>query len=154
MNDHYQIPPAWLLLLRQFPLLLEVSDWQLLRKWSLSEVWRITTQAGKTWIAKGASGSQASELEIYLHVLAPLQIKQPALHSFVETEHGHFFILEDLGGDTLEQQPQPALFLEAAKALARVRATATRHLYSSLPPISPKYVISPPQHLNDLAFLL
>jgi hypothetical protein len=153
-NNHYQTPPTWLPAFGNLPILLEVTHWQLLRKWALSEVWRITTRSGKTWIAKWARGSQSIELDMYLNVLIPLQVKTASLHSFICTEDGHFFILEDLGIATIEQQPEKTFFIEAAKTLAHVRRSAARHLASDLESIPQKYVISPQQYLDTLAFLL
>jgi len=154
IDSYYQTPSTWFPAFGHLSLLSEVTHWQPLRKWSLSEVWRITTHSGKTWIAKWARGSQSTELDMYLDVLIPLQVKTASLHSFLRTKDGHFFILEDLGSATIEQHPEKIFFIEAAKTLAHVRTSATRYLTLGSASIPQKYVISPQQYLDALTFLL
>ncbi len=154
IDNQYQTPSTWLPALGHLPIVLEVAHWQLLRKWSLSEVWRITTHSGQTWIAKWARGSQSAELDFYLNVLIPLQVKTASLHSFVHTEDGHFFILEDLGLATIEEQPEQTPFIEAARTLANLRRHATSYLTSHLESIAQKHIMFPQQYLDNLNALL
>ena len=64
------------------PLLNEVTEWSLLRKWSLSEVYRVTLKSGETRIIKWGGQEMASEATIYRQLVRPLQIKS-SLHTFL-----------------------------------------------------------------------
>ncbi|RAP76132.1 phosphotransferase [Paenibacillus montanisoli] len=109
-------------------LLNEVTEWSLLRKWALSEVYRVKIRTGETRIIKWGGSEMAGEAEIYRQLVYPLQIKAPLIYEYVEQNNSGVMIMEDAGELNLEQQPLPVHFLEAARELARLRARATANL--------------------------
>lgn len=109
----------------RMPLLHEVTEWDLLRKWALSEVYRIKLTTGETRILKWCGGEMAREAEIYRDIVQPLQIKAPHIFEIGQRENSSVILMEDAGMPSLEEQPQPGLFLEAARELARLRMRAT-----------------------------
>jgi hypothetical protein len=111
-----------------FPVLQEATHWQLLRKWSLSEVYRMTTKLGETRIVKWGGDEMAGEAAIYSELLVPLRIRSPIIYDCCTNEHGGLFIMEDAGPFDLEQAPQAAYFIEAVRELARLRSSATENL--------------------------
>ncbi|WP_167859296.1 phosphotransferase [Paenibacillus cymbidii] len=115
------------------PLLNEVTEWSLLRKWALSEVYRVKLATGETRIMKWGGSEMAGEAEIYRDLVHPLQIKAPRIVEFVRRKDSAVMIMEDAGDKNLEQQPQPAHFLEASRELARLRMRATANLEWRLP---------------------
>ncbi|MEK5240320.1 phosphotransferase [Paenibacillus sp. FSL L8-0470] len=110
------------------PLLNEISEWSLLRKWSLSEVYRATLRTGESRIIKWGGSEMAGEAEIYQELVHPLQIKAPHIFEFIQLKGSGVFIMEDAGKRNLEQQPEPEYFLEASRELARLRVRATANL--------------------------
>ncbi|UQZ87616.1 serine/threonine protein kinase [Paenibacillus konkukensis] len=112
----------------KIPLLNEVAEWTLLRKWALSEVYRVTFATGETRIIKWGGNEMAGEAGIYRNLVHPLQIKAPQIFEFVQLRDSGVMIMEDAGDNNLEQQPQPAHFLEASRELARLRVSATASL--------------------------
>jgi hypothetical protein len=110
------------------PTLEEVTNWQLLRKWSLSEVYRATMKSGATRIVKWGGDEMAREKDIYRNLLAPLQIRSPQLYEYHAAGNGAPMIMEDAGPYNLEEQPEAHHFLEAAWELARLRQTASIRL--------------------------
>jgi Phosphotransferase enzyme family len=154
MNNMTNPPTTWLSSLEKLPLLAEVVGWEALREWGLSDVWRITTREGKTWIAKHSRGSMAVELAIYHEVLSPLNIIRPALHSYYQTETENFFILEDLGCYTLEMRPQTEFFMEAARVLAQFRCSAAQQLVESQMTIPAKYFTPAEYYVHALESVL
>jgi hypothetical protein len=98
----------------------------LLRRWPLSEVWRIRLAGGPrpTVIAKRGVGALADEARNYRELVVPLGIPAPRL--LAEGGLG-VIILEDLGGDDLEARPTAEGYAEAVRVLARMRhASALR----------------------------
>ncbi|GCE09039.1 aminoglycoside phosphotransferase family protein [Dictyobacter aurantiacus] len=154
MSNINMIPLPWRNYILQLPMLAETVQWKLLRKWGLSEVWRITMRNGTTWIAKKSSGSMAVELPIYQEVLLPLHAPRPQLHSYWLGASEHLFILEDVGFDTLEQQPQTEHFLESARVLARLRCAALVQLQHENASNFEQYRISADYYLQALDYLL
>jgi len=76
----------------------------LLRGWALSEVWRIRLD-GPTWnsvIAKRGVGELAGEARRYHDLVVPLGIAAPRL---LAEDGSGVIVLEDLGGDNLEDRP-------------------------------------------------
>lgn len=146
------IPLPWREYMQQLPLGAETTHWELLRKWGLSEVWRVTVADGHSWIAKRSTGSMARELAIYREVLHPLQVPRPELHSYWQTSSEQFFILEDVGPVTLEQQPRLEHFQEAARVLARVRSLSCIQLQEGAVP--EHFMVTPDFYLQALDYLL
>lgn len=146
------IPLPWREYIQRLPLAAETTHWELLRKWGLSEVWRMTTSDGRSWIAKRSTGSMARELAIYREVLQPLQVTCPALHSFWQTSSEQFFIMEDVGPTTLEKQPQIERFQEAARVLARLRCNSCVQLQTITVP--ERFHVTPDFYLQALDYLL
>lgn len=113
---------------KQFPVFEEVTKWQLLRKWSLSEVYRITLQTGDTQIVKWGGNEMVRETDIYKQLLEPLRIRSPHIYGYYADDSGGIMLMEDAGERDLEQQPDADSFLEAARELARLRLTAAASL--------------------------
>lgn len=117
----------------KIPLLAEVTEWALLRKWSLSEVYRITLHSGETRILKWGGKEMAQEAANYRRLVNPLLISAPRIFDFYESERSAVMIMEDAGQYNLEQQPSTKLFLEAARQLARIRDTAAMNIEKNMP---------------------
>jgi hypothetical protein len=117
----------------EIPLLSEVTEWSLLRKWSLSEVYRVTLRTGETRIIKWGGGEMAREAMIYEQLVIPLKLKAPYIFGYFEAENSVVMIMEDAGRYNLEQQPEPDHFLEAARELARLRERASANLVMNIP---------------------
>lgn len=118
----------------KMPLLNNVEEWTLLRKWSLSEVYRATLKTEETLIIKWGGSEMAGEAKIYRSLVQPLQLKAPRIFDFVNLKDSGVMIMEDAGEKNIEQQPQPAYFLEAARELANLRARATSNLQNGMLP--------------------
>lgn len=71
---------------KMIPMLDKVTEWSVLRKWSLSEVYRVTLTTGETRIIKWGGSEMAREAEIYRHLVHPLQIKAPCIFEFVQLQ--------------------------------------------------------------------
>jgi tRNA A-37 threonylcarbamoyl transferase component Bud32 len=110
------------------PIVEEVAEWSLLRKWSLSEVYRIKLKTGESRILKWGGEEMSREADIYRTLLQPLQIRAPIVYGFYEKDRSGIMLMEDAGTHNLEQRPEPAHFLEAARELAKFRATASMNL--------------------------
>ena len=97
---------------------------ELLRKWGLSEVWRVELAGApvRSVIVKRGSGEMAAEADRYQRLVVPLGLDAPRLLGVDP------LVLEDVGPDNLEQRPIPGGHREAVRTLARMRATATRAL--------------------------
>lgn len=95
-----------------------ITGGELLRGWALSEVWRIHLDGAtrKSVIAKRGVGGEARR---YHELVAPLGIPAPRL--LAEHDSG-VIVLEDLGGDNLEDRPTVEGYEEAVRVLARMRA--------------------------------
>ncbi|GCE23467.1 aminoglycoside phosphotransferase family protein [Dictyobacter kobayashii] len=154
MQNISMIPLPWRNYILQLPVLAETVQWELLRKWGLSEVWRMTTRNGATWIAKRSRGSMAGELPIYQDVLLPLHAPRPQLHSYWLGASDQLFILEDVGLNTLEQQPLTDHFLEAARVLARLRCAALVQLQGMDAKLLEHYCMPADYYLQALDYLL
>ncbi|MEJ8304978.1 phosphotransferase [Saccharibacillus sacchari] len=118
----------------KIPVLNEAAEWSLLRKWTLSEVYRIKLADGETRIVKWGGSEMAGEAGIYRNLVQPLQIKAPRILAFVQLENSGVMVMEDVGEHNVEQQPHPAHFLEAARELARLRTRASRLLDRKISP--------------------
>ncbi|GER89555.1 hypothetical protein KDW_37170 [Dictyobacter vulcani] len=154
MQNIHTIPLPWRRYSWQLPLVAETVHWDLLRQWGLSEVWRMTTRMGETWIAKRSHGSMAIELPLYQEVLGPLHAPRPQLHSYWQAEAEQLFILEDVGLETLEQQPGTAHFLEAARVLARLRCASLVQLQKIPPALAEQYGVTADYYIQALDYLL
>lgn len=53
-----------------FPILNQVTKWELIRKWSLSEVWRVQVNNGESYILKKVGISMLEKL-IYMRISYP-----------------------------------------------------------------------------------
>lgn len=113
---------------RKLPVLDEVEDWQLLRKWALSEVYRATMPSGETRIIKWGGDDMAREAAVYSSLLVPLGIRTPIVYAFAQHHDSGLIVMEDVGLHNLEQQHESTYFLEAARELARFRTMATAQL--------------------------
>ncbi|RED59120.1 phosphotransferase [Cohnella phaseoli] len=137
------------------PLLHEVTEWSLLRRWSLSEVYRVTLKSGETRIIKWGGQEMAGEAAIYQQLVRPLKIKSLRIFEFYELKTSAIMIMEDAGRDNLEQRPEPDLFLEAARELANLRKVASANLGANLPSeIQRAYTVSASDFLALLDDLL
>lgn len=115
------------------PMINEVSEWSLLRKWSLSEVYRVRLTTGEARIIKWGGNEMAEEAEVYRNLVHPLHIKAPEIFEIVQLKDSGVIVMEDAGEKNLEQLPHPSHFLEASRELARLRAKGTENLESMIP---------------------
>lgn len=122
------IPTCFSAYCKMIPLLNEVTEWSLLRKWALSEVYRVKLKTGESRIIKWSGSEMAREAEIYQSLVHPLQIKAPHIFEFIQLKDSGVMIMEDAGKRNLEQQPEPEYFFEASRELARLRLRATANL--------------------------
>lgn len=119
------IPSCFSAYYSSIPLLNEVTEWSMLRKWSLSEVYRVRLATGETRIIKWGNHEMAKEAEIYHRLVHPLGIKAPEIFEYVQLRESGVMVMEDAGKQNLEQHPLPLYFLEASRELALLRAKAT-----------------------------
>lgn len=137
------------------PVLNDVTEWSLLRKWALSEVYRVRLRTGESRVIKWGGNEMAGEACIYGELVHPLQIKAPRIFDFVELKDSGVMVMEDAGHTNLEVTPQPVYFLEASRELASTRARATVNLERMLPKsIINTYSVSMNQFLELLDDLL
>jgi hypothetical protein len=146
----------WTKYIHTIPLLSEWQDWQLLRQWPLSEVWRVTLKTGKTVIAKWDGGSMARELDVYQRLLTPLHIDSPTVFYSHQDETGSFMLMEDFGGVTLEADQRRECFIDAAIRLHELRRSATKNIAEMELPfhVYQAYYKTPTQFLDDIRFIL
>jgi len=99
----------------------------LLRGWALSEVWRVRLDDAtrKSVIVKRGVGDLAGEARRYHELVVPLGIAAPRL--LAEGGPG-VIVLEDLGGDNLEDRPTAEGYEQAVHVLARMRAESAHRL--------------------------
>lgn len=100
-----------------------------LRRWPLSEVWRVRLggPAARSLIVKRATGEQAREAHRYRQLVIPLGLPAPRLIA-TTGDDPVVLVLSDVGRDTLEQRPTAAGYRAAVRLLARMRADAARRL--------------------------
>ena len=120
--------PDWLELIADSLKPAKVIGVDPLRKWSLSQVFRLTLDdEDRTLIAKrGIPTKGPTELEIYQECLIPLAIDAPTVFASYASDSEYILLIEDLRGTDLEQQPSKSTFLDAARKLADIRASAGR----------------------------
>ena len=120
--------PDWLELIADSLKPAKVVGVDPLREWSLSQVFRLTLDdGGRTLIAKrGIPTKGPTELEIYQECLIPLAIDAPTVFASYASDSEYILLIEDLRGTDLEQQPSKSTFLDAARTLADIRASADR----------------------------
>lgn len=120
--------PNWLELIADSLKPAKVVGIDPLREWSLSQVFRLTLDdEGRTLIAKrGIPTKGPTELEIYRECLIPLAIDAPTVFASYASDSEYILLMEDLRGTDLEQQPSKSAFLNAARKLADIRASADR----------------------------
>lgn len=116
-----KIPASFLEYSDLLPSLKEEASWELLRQWSLSEVWRVSKQDGDSFIIKKGIGENSREVAVYKHLLIPLELDVPTIYKAYEDKAMGLIIMKDLKGVTLEHDPQHKDFVEAAKTLAKTR---------------------------------
>ncbi|SHN17856.1 phosphotransferase family protein [Gracilibacillus kekensis] len=102
----------------------EATSWELLRQWSLSEVWRVGKLDGSSFIVKKGTRENSREVSVYKHLLTPLGLDIPTIYKYYEDIATGILIMKDLKGKTLEYDPQHKDFVEAAKHLAKIRNKA------------------------------
>ena len=151
------ISPPWLQHFIDSPILSDVVHVECLRRWSLSEVLRLTLKDGRTFIAKKARPlNRPSELEIYQQLLIPLSIDVPIIYSSHYIESESLMLMEDLKGANLEQQPKTSYYLEAVRQLARIRESATKGIKAGKICLSvyQRHYVSQQHFIDDLNYLL
>ncbi|MFD0713087.1 phosphotransferase [Paenibacillus sp. GCM10027626] len=137
------------------PLFRQVTDWTLLRSWSLSEVYRATLPSGETRIIKWGNAEMAGEAAIYRQLIHPLKISAPYIYSDFNMDTSAVIIMEDAGEHNLEQLPSAAAFLESARELARLRKAAAANLEKGLPhEVTLAYTVSAAEFIALLDDLL
>ncbi|SMF84168.1 Phosphotransferase enzyme family protein [Paenibacillus uliginis N3/975] len=137
------------------PLLNEVTEWSPLRKWALSEVYRVKLLRDETRIIKWSGNEMAREATIYKELVHPLELKAPQIFEIIQMKDSAVIIMEDAGKRDLEQQIEPEYFLEAASELARLRTKATVNLERLLSRKTiEKYSVSEDDFLQMLGDLL
>ncbi|SFL90692.1 Phosphotransferase enzyme family protein [Gracilibacillus orientalis] len=119
-----KIPASFVEYTDLLPSLKETTSWELLRQWSLSEVWRVGKQGGDSLIIKKGIEENSREVAVYNHVLIPLELDIPTIYEAYEDKAIGLLIMRDLKGKTLEHDPQHKYFVEAAKTLAKTRNKA------------------------------
>ncbi|WP_164842320.1 phosphotransferase [Actinoplanes solisilvae] len=99
----------------------------LLRGWALSEVWRIRLDGAtrKSVIVKRGIGELAGEAQRYDELVVPLGIAVPRL---LAEDGSGVIVLEDLGGDNLEDRPTAEGYEQAVRVLARMRIESALRL--------------------------
>jgi phosphotransferase family enzyme len=119
--------PSWLRDVAPFAL-----DGEQLRRWGLSEVWRVRVGGldPRSVIVKRGTGEMADEARRYRDLVIPLGVAAPDLLAATGGHDGEpmVLVLADVGQDTLEQRPTEEGYREAVRALARMRAVAARRL--------------------------
>ncbi|MHB1685069.1 MAG: phosphotransferase [Bacilli bacterium] len=129
------LPSRFREFLHQLPILNEVIDAEPLRRWALSEVWRVRLRSGDTLICKWGGGSMGKESDIYENLFLPLAIRVPQIVAGYRYDHGNVLVMEDLGAYTVEQCPTEENILSATRMLASLRRTAATGLQNrSIPP--------------------
>jgi aminoglycoside/choline kinase family phosphotransferase len=119
-----KIPSSFVEYTDLLPSLKGETSWELLRQWSLSEVWRVDMQEGGSVIVKKGIGENAREVTVYKDLLIPLEVDIPTIYQTLEDKEIGLLIMKDLKGMTLEQNSQHQDFVEAAKTLAKTRNQA------------------------------
>ncbi|HET7658618.1 MAG TPA: phosphotransferase [Bacillales bacterium] len=142
--------------LDKLPMLSEAVAWELLRKWSLSEVWRVTLRSGESIIAKCGTDSMAKELEVYQSLLIPLNIRTPEIYASYEEWKSCLILMEDLGPVSVEKDPTLESYEKAARKLAEIREWAQNQIQSGrlAPSLVEKNRQSKSQFIKDLHFIL
>lgn len=133
----------------------EEGDWELLRQWGLSEVWRVKMASGQSYIFKKGSGSNAREVSIYRSLLRNSRLPVPEIYDSYTERNTGILMLEDLSGETLEQAPDPGGYEAAARTLARIRMRAAEDLTVNKTGISKSsdYLVHPEQYMEDLVYI-
>lgn len=146
--------PTWLELFADALKPAQVVGIDPLRKWSLSQVFRLTLDEGRTLIAKrGIPTKGPTELEIYQECLIPLEIDAPTVVASFSSETEYAFLMEDLQGADLEQRPSNSDFLDAARRLAEIRTSAEKIAEFNTSKIE-KHLLTKEQLLLDLEYVL
>ena len=125
-----------------------------LREWSLSHVLRLILDDGRTLIAKrGIPTKGPTELEIYRDCLVPLGIDAPTLLESRTSASEYIFLMEDLKGIDLEQQPSRSSFLDAVRKLAEIRS-ASDVIKKISTSVLQKHLLTKDQFLCELDYVL
>lgn len=134
----------------EIPMINEVVEWSLLRKWKLSEVYRIKLKTGESRIIKWGGYEMAGEAAIYQSLLQPLGIRAPHIYRSVQLQDSVVMIMEDAGKNNLEEEPLRTHFLDAARQLADIRMKASDHLMLVSREAANNYMVSAEQLLSEL----
>lgn len=159
----------------KIPLLKQVVNWELLRKWSLSEVYRASLAQSNaaadterrtvlrpykpTVIIKWGGGDMAREASIYADCITPLGVNAPVIYDAAVNGQEAILLMEDVGPYNLEDRPMASQFVEAARELARLRK-ASAHCLNELSGRQSfrlniaAYTIAPDHFLDQLEGLL
>ena len=137
-------------------MLKEVLKADLLRRWPLSEVWRLRLQSGETIIAKRGIDSMASEGEVYQILLNRLNLTRPQVYDSYTEAHCSILLMEDLGTVNLEKDPGRENYASAAKMLAEIRLSSQKQISSGRLNASElhKFVQPEDRVFNDLQKIL
>jgi Ser/Thr protein kinase RdoA (MazF antagonist) len=105
---------------------------ELLRRWGLSEVWRLRLGGPRpcSVVVKRGTGEMAEETRRYRELVVPLGLPSARVVTARGGADGEpaVLVLEDVGPDTLEQRPTAGGYREAVRTLARMRAVAADRL--------------------------
>ncbi|WP_141505304.1 phosphotransferase [Paenibacillus luteus] len=139
-----------------FPILDQSTNWLLLRKWSLSEVYRFKPTNGTTMIIKWSSGDMARESSIYNELLSPLLVRSPRIYGYFNDGNAGIMLMEDVGKSNLEQEPDSAYFIEAVRELARFRLTAAASIQRGVlsTEVLRQYTVNSTEYLEQLQDLI
>lgn len=122
------VPSVFLPYLANVALLKDITKWTLLKEWAHAKVYRALLADGSSVIVKWGGNEMASEGYTYTHLVQPLHLPSPYIHTFIQGQQSCLLVLEDLGSFNLEQKPDPVYFFEAARTLANLRATSTANM--------------------------
>ncbi len=91
-----------------------------------------------------------NELETYHELIVPLRVNQPKLYEHYSDEAMSLFIMEDVGGETLESYPDKERFLEAARELARMKILSLERIQELKIGVRQKYMVNQEDMLHQL----
>ena len=148
--------PSWLKHFADLKILKKVAKFEYLRRWSLSEVVRLTFMDGNTIIAKVGRDTMSNELAIYNDLLIPFHLEVPTIYESYQDESVNIILMEDLGIKTVETEPKTYHFYEAARRLARIRLAASQYIKMNkgTGAFSKRYFVTQAQYLEDLDYLI
>ena len=148
--------PYWLKKCIYSSYLKNIVKVEVIRKWSLSEVLRLTSDDESTIIVKISRGPMSGEVDIYKDILIPARINVPSIFDSFRTDDGSIMLMEDLGHRTVERESKPYYFIEAARELARIRLSVSKYIrrddikHGAIQ----RHFVPKEQYLKDISYLL